>query len=54
MRKQKAKEKRSKQSEVILDLEKMDVMLGSYPRDNYETQEEKSENEMDLMSNRQY
>ena len=31
-RKQKAKEKRSRQSDVMSDLENMNVMLGNYPR----------------------
>ena len=31
-RKQKAKEKRSRQSDVMSDVENMDVMLGNYPR----------------------
>ena len=35
-RTQKAKEKRSRQSDVLSDLENMDVMLGRYPRDIYE------------------
>ena len=30
-RKQKAREKRSRQSDVMSDLEDMNVMLGSYP-----------------------
>ena len=52
-RKQKAKEKRSREADVMCDLENMDVMLGSYPRHNYEIQGEISENEVDLRSNRQ-
>ena len=37
----------------MTDLENMDVMLSSYPRDNYEVQGKNSENEMDLRSSRQ-
>ena len=50
-RKQKAKEKRSRQSDVLSDIENLDVMLGSYQRDNSEVQD-RSENEIDLESNR--
>ena len=38
-RKQKTKEKRSRQSHVMSDVENLDVMLGSYQRDNSEVQE---------------
>ena len=51
-RKQKAKEKRSCQSDVMSDIENLDVMLGSYQRDNSEAQDRASENEIDLESNR--
>ena len=51
-RKQKAKEKRSCQSDVISDIENLDVMLGSYQRDNSEIQDRTSENEIDSESNR--
>ena len=34
------------------DIENLDVMLGSYQRDNCDVQERTSENEMDLESNR--
>ena len=37
-----SKKKCSMQSEVMCDLENMDVMLTSYPRDNYEVQGDKS------------
>ena len=37
--KQKAKEKRSGQSDVMSDIENMDVMLGNFPEDNFERQE---------------
>ena len=52
-RKQKAKEKRSRQSDVMSDTENLDVMLGSYQRDNSEIQDRTSENEIDSESNRQ-
>ena len=52
-RKQKAKEKRSRQSDVRYDLENIDVMLGSYPGENYEEQGQKNEIEIDSRSNRQ-
>ena len=51
-RKQKAKEKRSRQSELLSDIENLDVMLGSYQRDNSEMQDGTSENGIDLESNR--
>ena len=52
-RKQKARDKRSRHSDVMSDIQNLDVMLGMYQRDNCEAQEENSENEMDLRSNRQ-
>ena len=52
-RKQKAKEKRSRQSDVMSDIENLDVMLESYQRDNSEIQDRTSENEIDSESNRQ-
>ena len=51
-RKQKAKEKRSRQSDVMSDIENLDVMLGSYQRYNSEMQDRTSENEIDSESNR--
>ena len=51
-RKQKTKEKRSCQSDVMSDIESLEVMLGSYQRDNREVQERTSENEMNLESKR--
>ena len=49
-RKQKAKEKRSRQSEVMSDLENMNVMLGNYPGNH--SDEELNENiEVDSRSN---
>ena len=49
---QKAKEKRSRQSDVMSDIENLDVMLGSYQRDNCETQNGDDEGEIDLRSTR--
>ena len=51
-RKQKAKGKRFRQSDVMSDIENLDVMLGRYQRDNSEVQGRTSENELDLESNR--
>ena len=51
-RKQKTKEKRSRQSDVLSDIENLDVLLGSYQRDNSEMQDRTSENGIDLESNR--
>ena len=45
-RKQKAKEKRSRQSDVMSDIVNLDVMLGSYRMDNSEIQDRTSENEI--------
>ena len=50
---QKAKEKRSTQSDIMSDIENLDVMLRGYQRDNCEVQERNCENEMDLRSTRQ-
>ena len=44
-RKQKAEENRFRQSDVMSDIENLDVMLGSYQRDNREMQERNSDNE---------
>ena len=52
-RKQKAREKRSRKSDVMSDIVNLDVMLGSYQRDNCEVQETNSENEIDIKSSRQ-
>ena len=38
--KQKAKEKRSWQSDVMSDIENLDVMLGSYQRESSDSQNE--------------
>ena len=47
-RKQKAREKRSRQSDTLSDAENVDIMLGSYSRD--EVENNGSENEMNLDS----
>ena len=39
-RKQKAKEKRSRQSDVMSDIENLDVMLGNYQRENEENNDD--------------
>ena len=39
-RKQKAKERRSRQSDIMSDIENLDVTLGSYQRDNCSNQNE--------------
>ena len=52
-RKQKAKEKRSRQSDVMSYNENLDVMLRSYQRHNSEFQERSSGNDIDSRSNRQ-
>ena len=52
-RKQKAKERRSRHSDIMSDIENLDVMLGSYQRDNCETQHGNDDGEIDLRSTRQ-
>ena len=49
-RKQKAKEKRSRQSDVMSDIDNLDVMLGSYQRQNSEIENERNENDIDQRS----
>ena len=51
-RKQKAKEKRARQSDVMSDIENLDVMLGSYSRDALIEQGNVSDVERDFESNR--
>ena len=46
-RKQNAKEKRSRQSDVMSDIENLDVMLGSYQRSESEQQDRDNENDID-------
>ena len=49
-RKQKAREKRSRQSDVMSDIENLDVMLGSYQRVNNEFRSENNEKTLDQRS----
>ena len=51
-RKQKAKEKRSRQSDVMSDIESLDVMLGAYSRNDLVEEENNTETEVDLESGR--
>ena len=51
-RKQKAKEKRSRQSDVMSDIENLDVMLGAYSRNDLVEDENNTEPEVDLESGR--
>ena len=53
-RKQKANEKRSRQSDVMSDIENMDVMLGNFPETDFQRQELTSEIEVDSESGRQH
>ena len=50
-RKQIAKEKRSRQSDVMSDLENLDIMLGNYSRNELDSQLGEREIELDLESN---
>ena len=50
-RKQKAKEKKSRQSDVMSDLENVDIMLGNYSRNKLDSQLGERETELDLESN---
>ena len=52
-RKQKAKEKRSRQSDVMSDIKNLDVMLGNYQRGNSEVREGNSINGFDSRLSRQ-
>ena len=47
-RKQKAKEKRSRQSDVTSDLKNVDIMLGNYSRNELDSQLGEKETELDL------
>ena len=49
-RKQKAKEKRSRQSDVMSDIDNFDVMLGSYQRQNSEIENENNGDSIDQRS----
>ena len=48
----KAKERRSRQSDIMSDLKNLDVMLGSYQRDDCEAQNGNDDGEIDLRSTR--
>ena len=50
-RKQKAKVKRSRQSDVMSDLKNVDIMLGNYSRNELDSQLGDRETELDLESN---
>ena len=51
-RKQKANEKRPRQSDVMSELGNMDVMLGSYSRGELDDHQNEDEMEVDTESNR--
>ena len=53
IRKQKAREKRSRQSDVLSDVENLDVMLGSHSRNELAEQKKNSEIDLDLETGRQ-
>ena len=48
--KQKAKEKRSRQSDVLSDMKNMDIMFGNFPEKDYEKHELECELEAELQS----
>ena len=50
-RNQKAKEKRSRQSNMTSDMENLDVILESYPRNEVESQLSENEENTDRRSN---
>ena len=52
-RKQKAREKRSRQSDVMSDIENLDVMLGNFRGKNQVGDENMSDADFDLESRRQ-
>ena len=51
-RKQKAKERRSRQLDIMSDVENVDIMLGSYSRDDEGVEQSESELNLDSGSNR--
>ena len=51
-RKQKAKETRSRQFDVISDVENVDIILGSYSRDDERNEQSKNELNLDTGSGR--
>ena len=52
-RKQKAREKRSKQSDVMSDIEYLDVMLGNFRENDQVTEENVSDADFNLVSRKQ-
>ena len=51
-RKQKAKDKRSRQSDVMSDIENLDVMLGNYPDSEVRDQDNVEQMDIDSESGR--
>ena len=51
-RKQKAKERRSRQLDIMSDMENVDIMLGNYTRDDEENNISENEINLDSGSNR--
>ena len=51
-RKQKAKRRRSRQADLVSDLENVDVMLGSYSRNELKSKSGKRNDEVDFGSDR--
>ena len=51
-RNQKAKERRSRQLDMLSDVENVDIMIGNYPRNGDGNEESESELNLDLGSNR--
>ena len=51
-RKQNAKERRSRQLDMLSDVENVDIMLGSYSRDDEESNASENEVNLDSGSNR--
>ena len=51
-RKQNAKEKRSRQLDMMSDVENIDIMIGKYTRDEDRNEQSESELNLDLGSNR--
>ena len=51
IRKQKAREKRSRQWDVMSDMENLDIMLGTYSRNKVDSQLSKNDENMDRGSN---
>ena len=51
-RKQKAKERRSRQSDMLSDVENVDILLGSYPREDEENNASEIEVNLDSGSSR--